>query len=322
MAAARFRKQRAAIHLRTRYMRAKTIIFMLVIWGTEAGHAQTSITRSLSPDARRRIETTLRSSFRIPQSAQLVLGEPTEGRFPGYSSLPVTVIINGRKETEQFHFSSDGKALLRVQEFKLMTDPLNSIDLTSRPVRGNPEAPVTLVMFDDLQCPYCAQMHTAITKMIEQYGGRVRTIYKSFPLPNHSWGRRGAVAAECMALESGDAYWSFIDRIKQAEMDAISKAADPGAYIENVALQESVRRGIGEETFRSCLAGQGNVLVERSIKEGQGLGIEGTPTIFVNSERISGYVPESELRAAIDRQLTYESQDRGEEPKASAYSPR
>ena len=142
-------------------MRAKSIIFMLVIWSTETGHAQTSITRSLSPDSRRRIETTWRSSFRIPQSAQLVLGEPTEGRFPGYSSLPVTVIINGRKEVEQFQFSSDGKVLLRVQEFRLITDPLNSIDLTSRPVRGNPEAPVTLVMFDDLQCPYCAQIGLA-----------------------------------------------------------------------------------------------------------------------------------------------------------------
>jgi protein-disulfide isomerase len=175
-------------------------------------------------------------------------------------------------------------------------------------------------MFDDLQCPYCAQMHAAITRMIEQYGGRIRTIYKSFRLPNHSWGRRAAIAAECLALESGEAYWSFIDRIKHAEMDTISRAADPGAYIDHLALEVSQRHGVAEKTFRVYLTGQGSVLVEQAIKEGQALGVEGTPTIFVNGERVAGYVPESELRAAVDRQLSYQDRTRREGLKVSPNS--
>jgi hypothetical protein len=98
------------------------------------------------PQKPRAGSTTLRSSFRIPQSAQFVLGEPTEGRFPGYSSLPVTVIVNGRKETEQFQLSLDGKRVLRVQEFGLISDPLESITTGSRPVRGNPEATASCLM--------------------------------------------------------------------------------------------------------------------------------------------------------------------------------
>jgi hypothetical protein len=125
---------------------AKSIIIVLAIWGTEACFAQSSRTRGLSAETAHRIETTLRSSFRIPQSAQFVLGEPTEGRFPGYSSLPVTVIVNGRKETEQFQLSLDGKRVLRVQEFGLISDPLESITTGSRPVRGNPEATASCLM--------------------------------------------------------------------------------------------------------------------------------------------------------------------------------
>jgi protein-disulfide isomerase len=115
-----------------------------------------------------------------------------------------------------FLISTDSKTLARLEKFDLLNDALFSIDVAGRPIRGNPAAKVTVISFDDLECPYCARMHqTLFPATLEHYKDKVRFIYKDFPLPPdmHPWAMRAAVDANCLAAQSTDVYWAYVDYI-------------------------------------------------------------------------------------------------------------
>ena len=84
-----------------------------------------------------------------------------------------------------------------------------------RPARGGPaNAPVLIVGFDDLECPYCAKMHEQLfPALTERYKNQVRFVYKDFPLSQHPWAMRAAIDVECLAAQSSKGYWNLVDYI-------------------------------------------------------------------------------------------------------------
>ena len=118
----------------------------------------------------RHIEVLVRSQFNVPQDYAVALGERKPSAITGYDSLPITLSRGARSTVVKFLISTDNKTLARLETFDLATDPIFSIDVAGRPIRGNPAAKVTVVNFDDLECPYCAQMHhTLFPTTIERY---------------------------------------------------------------------------------------------------------------------------------------------------------
>src|SRR5580658_6524331 len=162
----------------------------------------------------RHIEVLVRSQFNVPQDYAVALGERKPSAITGYDSLPITLSRGARSTVVKFLISTDNKTLARLETFDLAADPIFSIDVSGRPVRGNPAAKVTVVNFDDLECPYCAQMHhTLFPSTIERYKDKVRFIYRDNPLPPdmHPWAVHAAVDANCLAAQSGDVYWTYVD---------------------------------------------------------------------------------------------------------------
>jgi protein-disulfide isomerase len=271
----------------------------------------------------RRIEVMVRSQYNVPPDFGVVLGARTPSQISGYDALPVTLTHGAKKTVIDFLISTDGKTLARLDKFDLANDPLFSINVAGRPIRGNPAAKVTVISFDDLECGYCAQMHHALfPATLERYKDQVRFIYKDYPLPPemHPWAMHAAVDANCLAAQSGEVYWNYVDYLHfhgqevSGENRDVAKSFDA---LNRIARQEAALGKLDPVKLDACLAAQDETGVRASIKEGEALGVEGTPALFVEGERIGGALPQEQLRLVIDRAL----RAAGEQPPAETAQP-
>src|SRR5947207_7626643 len=171
------------------------------------------------PELSQRIERQLRASYNVPATVKVNLSSLRTSEFPNYDALTVTFDNEGKKQTYDFLLSKDQKTLIRMTRMDLSKDTyaevMKKIDVKGRPIRGNANAKVIAVNYDDLQCPYCSRAHeTLFPALLKEYGDRIGFIYKDFPLSEiHPWAIHAAVDANCLAAQSNDAFWGFADYI-------------------------------------------------------------------------------------------------------------
>jgi protein-disulfide isomerase len=263
----------------------------------------------------RRIEVLVRSQFNVPQDYAVAIGARTPSQVPGYETLPITFMRGTYSKTTNFLLSTDGQTLARLETFDLAKDPAFNIDTAARPIRGNPAAKVTIVNFDDLECPYCAKMHQSLfPSTLDRYKDKVRFVYKDFPLAEiHPWAIHAAVDANCLAAQSSEIYWTYVDYLHAHGQEITGEdrdAAKSDAALDRIARQEATVGKLDEAKLNACIAKQDDSQVRTSMKEGEKLGIDSTPSLFVDGERIVGWLPEDQLWMVIDRALRAE----GEQP--------
>jgi protein-disulfide isomerase len=163
------------------------------------------------------------------------------------------------------------------------------------PMIGDPDAPVTIVEFSDFQCPFCERFYSqTYLSLKENYvdTGKVKIVFRDFPLSFHPEAEPAALAAEC-ANEQGE-FWAFHDLIfeNQGSMSA-------SAYLEWAA-----EIGLDVGQFSECVDSQKyKSEVASDYNDGGRLGVTGTPGFFVNGELVTGAQPYAVFAAAIDAQL-------------------
>jgi len=269
-------------------------------------------------DANRRIENLIRSHFGLTPDINVALGARKPSSIAGYDILPITLSHETQAQSIEFLISTDGKTLGRLQTFDLVKDPLFNIDLAGRPVRGNPNAKVTVVNFDDLQCPYCARMHQALyPATLNRYKDKVRFVYKDFPLQSiHPWATHAAIDADCLAQQSTDAYWAYVDYVHAHGDDVIDPGNDEKksfVTLDRIARDQGALAKVDSGKLSACLAAQDSSKVDASLKEAVALGLEGAPALYINGEKIAGALPAPYIWLAIDRALRAV----GEQPPAN-----
>jgi protein-disulfide isomerase len=280
------------------------------------------VAQSAPPDIARKIERQVRSYYTIPADVKLSVGAiGTSKEMPGYDEVTVSIDEgNGKKKDYQFLLSKDRNTMLRVTKFDLTKDPysavMSKIDVTGRPTRGAKNAKVVVVSFDDFECPYCSRMHQALfPEILKEYGDRVTFIYKDYPLSEiHPWAIHAAVDANCLAAQNGDAYWDFADYIhaNKPEVDNEKTSEARIDAIDKIATLQGQKHNLDITKLQSCIKAQNDQAVKASMKEGDDIGVNATPTLFVNGQRIDGLVPLSEIRATLDSAL----KDAGQAPPA------
>ena len=159
--------------------------------------------------------------------------------------------------------------------------------------RGPANAPVTIVEFSDFQCPFCKRAEQTLRELEQQYQGKLRVVYRYFPLlPIHPDSVRAAEAAQC-AAEQGK-FWPYHD-ILFAKQDALS-SPDLKKYAQGL--------GLNMQRFDTCLDTGATVSrVAGDVAEGNRLGVNGTPTFFINGIRLSGAQPIARFKKLIDAAL-------------------
>ncbi len=270
------------------------------------------VAQSASPDLTRKIERQVRSYYNMPPEVHVTIGAPVPSKdFPSYDSVVVTVDNGTKKQDLTFLVSKDRSSMMRMTKFDLSKDPfavtMSKINVSGRPTRGAKASKVVLVNFDDLECPFCSRMHqTLFPEILKEYGDRVTFIYKDYPLTEiHPWATHAAVDANCLAAQSGDAYWDFADYI-HANQHEVNSEKTPGARLEaldRLTLLQGQKHSLDVVKLQSCVKAQDESAVKASMKEAEGIGVEATPTMFINGEKVDGAVSISEVRSALDRAL-------------------
>lgn len=285
------------------------LLASLIILVLAAGcKAQTTPQPPMDQSLTRRIEVLVRSKFNVPPDYNVLLGTRKPSQLPGYDSLSVIFAHGAKTSNVDFLISTDNTKLARLETFDLAKDPSFNIDLKDRPVRGNPEAKVTIINFDDLECGYCARMHqTFFPDTVNHYKGLIKFIYKDFPLEEiHPWAVHAAVDANCLAAQSGDVYWTYVDYLHthgqeiNGEDRDVKKSFDA---LDRIARQEATLAKLDEGKLNACIAKQDDSQVRASAHEAESLGLEGTPALFIDGEKIPGALPEAQLWVVIDRAL-------------------
>ncbi len=286
--------------------------------------AQTAASDNTNAEMNRRIEVMVRSQYNVPEDYTVTIGARKPSKIPGYDTLPVTLSRGSKSSAVDFLISADGKTLARLETFDLTKNPAFSIDVAGRPIRGNPSAKVTVISFDDLECPYCARMHTSLfPDTMDRYKDKVRFIYKDDPLVDlHPWAMHAAVDANCLAAQSGVAYWTDVDYVHAHGQEVSGDDRDVSksyAALDRIAREEATLAKLDQTKLDACIAKQDESKVRSSAKEADDLGIDGTPALFVDGERISGAVPEEQVWLVIDRALRAAGVEPPPEPAQPAH---
>lgn len=160
------------------------------------------------------------------------------------------------------------------------------------PSFGPEDAKVTVVEFSDFQCPYCSRAATAVDQIKEKYGSKVRFVFRQFPLPMHENARGAAEAA--LAANAQGKFWQFHDKMFQNQgklnregLEGIAK--DAGLNVGDF------KKALDEKTFASQ--------VDSDMKLGEGVAVQGTPTMFINGARVENPTSFEAISAQIDAAL-------------------
>jgi protein-disulfide isomerase len=276
----------------------RVLIFALTLAALGC-HAQTPTDASakLSPELTRRVEVLIRSKSSISPDYDIHIGPRTKSNVPDFDEISVTFTADGKtSKPVTFLLSTDGKTLAQFSKFDISKDPKLLVSGDGRPARGGPaNAPVLIVGFDDLECPYCARMHAQLfPALTERYKDQVHIVYRDFPIDQHPWAMRAAVDTNCVGAQSPTGYWNLVDYIHAhaAEMGgeekSLSKANDT---LDTLARDEGKRQKLNTDTLNACISKQDDTAIKASMTLGESLGVDATPALFINGEKVEGALP-------------------------------
>lgn len=280
----------------------------------QSGSSTPASGAALSPKVSRNIELTLRDRLQIPPEYLIHIGARTPSTTPGFDKLAVSFQLPSHPEHSQtldFLISKDNKTLERISRWNIGADPASLVPAGNRPVRGNPNAKVALVNFDDLECPYCAKLHAELfPDTLNHYKDLIKIVYRDMPLEElHPWAMHAAVNANCLADQSGTSYWSYVDYLHTNGGDITGPDRDvkkSDAMLDKVALTQGEKDNLDKAKLQACITKQDEAPIRREMKLSDSLNINQTPTLYVNGEMITGAQPEEVLWRVIDRALEAE----------------
>jgi protein-disulfide isomerase len=246
-------------------------------------------------------EAFARKLFAWGPDVKVQLGPLTQSAAANFYTVPVEITVQDHKESGELFVSKDGKTLLRGEIFDMSADPFadarSKLHLDGSASKGPADARVVVVEFADFECPHCRDLYENL-KTLEPRYPQVRIVYKNFPLTGiHPWAQTAAIGGRCAFDESPDAFWKVHDAIFDNQ-DVISA--------ENVwdkLVSFATQAGLNGDTFKACLSSpDAQKEVDADRAEGVALGVNVTPTVYINGRQLPGGDPAT-LEQYIDFEL-------------------
>ena len=172
-----------------------------------------------------------------------------------------------------------------------LNQPSAKVEVANAPRLGQENAPVQIVEFADYECPYCQKVNDDLARVREQFGTNVSVVFKDFPLPMHPLAEKAAEAARCAGVQGK--FWEFHDSLFETKKLQIS-------YLK----EEARKLKLDTARFDQCLeSGEQTAAVRNDSQEGLRLGIQGTPSFFINGHFLSGAIGYMKLRETVMQEL-------------------
>ncbi|WP_020478588.1 DsbA family protein, partial [Myxococcus xanthus] len=170
--------------------------------------------------------------------------------------------------------------------------PVQKVDVGNAPVKGDKNAPVTIVAFSDFECPFCSRVVPTLKQLEDQYGGKIKVAFKNQPLPFHANAKLAAAAA--LAANEQGKFWEYHDKLF-ANQRALDRAS-----LEKYAQE----LGLNVDKFKAALdQGKFNAQIEADMAQASSVGASGTPTFFINGRTLVGAQPVDAFKRVIDEEL-------------------
>lgn len=182
------------------------------------------------------------------------------------------------------------------------TKNLRPVDKDRDHIFGDINAPITLIEYSDFECPFCKRFHPTVENLIANNQGKVRWVYRHFPLGFHNPGaQKQAEASECIAKIAGnDAFWEYSNLIYKR-----TKSNGKGFPVSKL-LPLATEIGVDGEAFSECYkSGQMAKRVNEDVANGRSIGVSGTPAAFIINPKgdvkvVAGALPLAKLQAIVD----------------------
>lgn len=228
-------------------------------------------------------------------AAGVLIGYATWGR----DTVPATV-AQQLASISSYVGSGSGAATGEVAEVPVTPQPQYrryDIPTEGYPSLGPADAEIVIVEFSDFQCPYCQRFHAeTFPDLLAAYPGKIRFVYRNFPLPPsmHPDAMSAAVAALCAGDQNS--YWEYH-----------AKLFDGDTLNEETYVRYATELGLNVEDFTACLSsGKHDDFIEQDMEFSTNLGVQSTPTFFVNGLAVVGAQPLSSFTQLIDKELAGE----------------
>ncbi|OIO17409.1 hypothetical protein COV56_03635 [Candidatus Kuenenbacteria bacterium CG11_big_fil_rev_8_21_14_0_20_37_9] len=162
----------------------------------------------------------------------------------------------------------------------------------SDPVRGDGQADLLVLEFGDFECPYCFDMYSALIKVLADFDGQIGLVWKDFPNPMHLQARNAALSARC-AQEQGK-FWEYHDYLF-VNQDELSR---------DMYNKIAIELGLNLEQFNTCLDSSKYIEeLGQGLQDGQKLGVDGTPYLFIGNSKVDSLISEEELAGVIRKEF-------------------
>lgn len=258
----------------------------------------------IGANSRAGIVKQLTDLYKIPSNIKLSVGPYSASPFPGFLKTTITANNNGKENKQVYYLTSDRRFLVVGGIFNMRIDPVERarkmIKLTDQPSEGPANAPVTVVEYADLECPMCAQEHKFImTDLLPRYGNKVRVVFKEFPLVTiHTWSYTAAIANECAYQIDPSKFAAYRSIIFDHQTSITAVTA------RDLLLYYGQEVGLDRLKLAACLDSKASLpRVEAGMKEGKELGVDRTPTFFINGQIFIGGGPRDVFFQAVDDAL-------------------
>jgi protein-disulfide isomerase len=256
----------------------------------------------MTPQQKAEVESYVRKKFKVATATALQVTETTAAP----SNCFRKVDFKGGKFKLTVYVSPDAR-FLTTQLMDIKVDPLEEerkreaafqagLNASDSPSTGPANAPVTLTVFSDFQCPYCSGLaKTLREEVLPKEKGNVRVVFRYFPLEMHSWAKTAALAEVCANEHSGDLFWKLHDYLFENQ-----RTFTPENVTQKILEQAARVQRIDKARFSGCMADKKTAAkIDRDVAFGTANGVRGTPTIFVNGRRADvGAAPE-QIRSLI-----------------------
>lgn len=239
---------------------------------------------------------------------KMTIDDPVPSDFKSFSRVVVHLTLGPQIIDKVYFVTSDGQQFVNGTLWDMKASPFID-NLTHLPHDGPAFGPagakVTLVVFSDFQCPYCREFAKTIReKLPAKFGSDVRVVFENFPIASiHKWADAGAEAGACVASLNSEAFWPFHDWIFEHQGEV-----NP-ANVKEKVLEFGKTHNLDAARLSTCMDSHATAAtVKKDIAAGEALGVQQTPTLFLNGRLISGALPWDSLQAVIQLELNRPAQ--------------
>jgi protein-disulfide isomerase len=222
---------------------------------------------------------------------------------PGLAEVLIVITNAQGSNPNRLLVSSDGKHAITGDVLPFGAKPFDDTRVklekgVNGPAKGPAKAAVTIVEFSDMQCPHCQKAAPAIDQLLAQEP-EVRFVFQNFPLPVHDWAEKAADYVDCVGRASNEAVWKFIQ--KTFDEQANITAANIDEKLKAIATAAGTN---GDEIAACAAKPETKARVEASVALGKLVGVNGTPTLFINGRNVPGGAPVDVLKKITDFQAS------------------